>query len=478
MTAKVEDRSRDTSSGEGDGSVHHVYVMAPDPQHWDALEAVAESSGDVRIHPVLEKDDVVHVESLDVRAVLAKAERELGDAGPVDAIIAQWDFPTTLLVPMLCHERGLRSPSLEAVIRCSHKYWSRVAQRESIPEYTPAFELVDPFEDGAADSVGLQNPFWLKPVKGFSSMLGFRIDERDDLEQALAVIREEVDRIGEPFDVLLEEAGVDAELRSVDGRQCIAEAYLSGIEVAHEGYVQDGEVHFHGTLEMVRDRECFTRLLWPAMVPAPVLERMADASTRFLKHIGYDDGCFNAEYFWNPDTDDLKLIEVNPRISQSHVPLAMLRDGMSNHQVAFDVGLGRRPTFQPGGGEAPLAAKFYERIPLQEGRVTRAPSPSELEAIRAGFPTATIVMAVEEGDELSELVDQDPRTSTLFELYLGADDERDLLERHARLLSSFPLEVDGVDATKRLIGNAPIRPGMARQSTSGLRPPTSSGQHD
>lgn len=432
----------------------HVYVMAPDAQHWSALEAVAEVCGDLQVHALLEKDEVVHVESLDARALLAKAEAELATAARVDAIVAQWDFPTTLLVPLLCRARGLPSPSVEAVIRCSHKYWSRLAQRESIPELTPEFELVDPFAEGAAEAVQLKFPFWLKPVKGFSSMLGFRIDGRPDLVEALAAIREDVARIGDPFDELLEEAAVDPKLRSVSGSECIAEGYLSGIEVAHEGYVQNGEVHFHGSLEMVRERELFTRLLWPALVPDSVLERMADASTRFLKHIGYDDGCFNAEYFWNRETDELKIIEVNPRISQSHVPLAMLRDGMSNHQVAIDVSLGRRPTFEPGGGEVRLAGKFYERVPLEKGRVTRVPSPSELDALRADFPTATIVMGVEEGDELSELVDQAPHSSTLFELYLGAADERELLAEHARLLSAFPLEVDGADVIGRLIGNA------------------------
>jgi len=472
---KQSDRSASAGNENGD-RIHHVHVMAPDPQHWDALEAVAEASGDVRVHALLAMDDVVHVDSLDARAVLAEAEAKVAEAGPVDAIVAQWDFPTTLLVPLLCRARGLRSPSVEAVIRCSHKYWSRVAQREAIPELTPVFERVDPFADDAADSVGLEAPFWLKPVKGFSALLGFRIDGRDDLDEALSVIRDEVDRIGEPFDVLLEEAGVDRTLRSVGGQECIAEAYLSGIEVAHEGYVQDGEVRYHGTLEMVRERECFTRLLWPAMVPSSVLERMADATARFLKHIGYDDGCFNAEYFWDPGTDELKIIEVNPRISQSHVPLAMLRDGMSNHQVAFDVGLGRRPTFAPGGGTVPLAAKFYERVPFQEGRVTRVPTSSELEAICAEFPTATVVMAVEEGDELSDLVDQTPHTSTLFELYMGAADESELLDRHARLIRSFPLEVDGVDVTKGLIGNAPSPGGEAGRGRAAPRPPLSSGQ--
>jgi hypothetical protein len=120
-----------------------------------------------------------------------------------------------------------------------------------------------------------------------------------------------------------------------------------------------------------------------------------------------------------------------------------------------------------------LAAKFYERTPLKEGKVTRAPSTSELDALHAGFPTATITMQVTEGDELSELVDQDAYSSTLIELYMGAASEEKLLEQHSRLIAALPLEVDGEDVTRDFVGNAPVRAGVPRMSTSRLRPPIS-----
>src|SRR5690606_20339855 len=55
--------------------------------------------------------------------------------GPIDAIVSYWDFPSSVLHVLLCEHYGLPGPSLESVVKCEHKYWSRLEQRESIDEY-------------------------------------------------------------------------------------------------------------------------------------------------------------------------------------------------------------------------------------------------------------------------------------------------------------------------------------------------------
>ncbi|HJL18553.1 MAG TPA: ATP-grasp domain-containing protein [Sandaracinaceae bacterium LLY-WYZ-13_1] len=422
----------------------NIFVVAPDEVHWEELQTVSGVGETIQVHPLLRPSDVVHVEDLRVKELLAKARAEL-DAfgGSVDGIIAQWDFPTTMLVPILCRERGLRSPTLDAVVRCGHKYWSRVAQRKAIPAHTPKFQLIDPFDETVGDRLELEYPFWMKPVKAFSSQLGFRIGSREDLEDAMAKTREEIERLAAPFDRILQEAEVGDEIRAIGGAYCIAEQYLSGLEVAHEGYVQDGEVVFHGTLDMIREEEVFTHFLWPSSKPDAVIERMEDATRELLTSIGFDDGCFNAEYFWDPDTNDLFIIEVNPRMSQSHAPLAMLVDGCSNHEIAIDIALARRPNFDPNRGRYAVAGKFLERV-RQDGVVKRVPTEVELADLRSRFPSSTICVEVDEGQRLSELLDQDAYSYKYAEVYMGAENREKLLEQHQALLESIPFEIEPV----------------------------------
>lgn len=419
----------------------NVFVVAPDELHWAELTTVAGVGEEIAIHPLLDADEVVHTPEIDAEMLLANARAQL-DAfrGPVDAIIAQWDFPTTMIVPILCQERGLRSPSIDAVVRCGHKYWSRVAQRDAIGEMTPAFTLIDPMSPDAADTIDLPFPFWMKPVKSFASQLGFAIHNRAELDAALKTTREEIARLAGPYDDLARIAGVPDEVRAIGGMYCIAEELLVGVQVAHEGFVQGGEVVFHGTLDMEREDNAFTRFVWPSQKPDSVIERMEDATRRLLTHIGYDDGCFNAEFLWDPETDRLSFIEVNPRISQSHSPMCVWVDGRSNHEVAIDVALGREPLFDPGAGDYAVAAKFMEHVP-RDGVVERAPEPDELAALEGRYRPAIIQMLAEPGQRLSELLEHDAYSYCYADVYMAAHSREELLKRHDALVSNLPFEV-------------------------------------
>jgi hypothetical protein len=72
-----------------------------------------------------------------LRELLEAAEERLAEfGGPrrgADAIIAYWDFPSSVIAPILCHRHGLPGPSLESVAKCEHKYWSREEQSRGVP---------------------------------------------------------------------------------------------------------------------------------------------------------------------------------------------------------------------------------------------------------------------------------------------------------------------------------------------------------
>ncbi|NED84447.1 biotin carboxylase, partial [Streptomyces sp. SID11233] len=94
-------------------------------------------------HPLLSVAELQEGE-IDFDGLLRQARATL-DAfdGHVDAVVGYWDFPVSALVPLLCAERGLRATSVESIVRCEHKYWSRLLQREAAPEAVPGFGLVD-----------------------------------------------------------------------------------------------------------------------------------------------------------------------------------------------------------------------------------------------------------------------------------------------------------------------------------------------
>ncbi|MCA9559805.1 MAG: hypothetical protein KC583_14745 [Myxococcales bacterium] len=393
------------------------------------------------IHGLLPRDALVHVDAISIDGLLDDARRQL-DAfpGSVDAIIAHWDFPTSALVPILCAERGLPAPSLRGVVQCEHKYWSRLRQREVIPEYTPPFAVFDPFADDPLADIDLDFPFWVKPVKGFSSLLGFRVDGPESFGRALDTIRGEIHRLGDPFADILARLDLPPAFAHT-ATMCLAEAYLTGLELAHEGHVFEGEVRMHGTLDMVRHRETFHRYEHPSELPMTVWERVDVAGRRLLEHLRFDNGVFNAEYFWDPETDRIGLVEVNPRMSQSHTYLWDMVDGASNHEIAIDVALGERPRLHPGQGRHRKAAKAFYRA-YAPGVVRRVPTPDELARVEADFPDCRVALRVEPGQNLEALVDQDAYSFELAEIYVAADSRAALLERCRAICGALSFEIE------------------------------------
>ena len=88
-----------------------------------------------RFHPLLSDGELAGGETVDLPGLLDAAQRQVeAFDGPVHAVIGFWDFPVSTMVPMLCERLGLRWASLESVVKCEHKYWSRLEQAKVIDE--------------------------------------------------------------------------------------------------------------------------------------------------------------------------------------------------------------------------------------------------------------------------------------------------------------------------------------------------------
>ena len=363
--------------------------------------------------------------------------------GSIDAIVGFWDFPVTSMVPLLCRKRGLRSASVDAVLKCEHKYWSRQQQSQVISDI-PRFFAVDPWDEKAFDKIDLEFPFWVKPVKSFSSHLAFKIDSREEFERAMRATREHIGFIAKPFNWFIEQSENHEEFEKVDGWYCIAEEPISGDQCTLEGYVIDGEIHNHGLIDSMNypGSSVFHRYQYPSKLPDEIKERMVEDARKVLQHIGYDNQTYNIEFFYDQQQDRLRLLEINQRISQSHAEIFERVDGASNHQVLVEVGLGRHPDFPQGQGKYPMAAKCFLRR-FENGRVSHSPTPEDLKKVHQEVPGVVVEVHAEKGMQLSDLLEQDSYSYVLAEVYLGGEDEDEILHNYARVVDMLDFEFEG-----------------------------------
>ncbi|HEX5568448.1 MAG TPA: ATP-grasp domain-containing protein [Streptomyces sp.] len=423
----------------------NVFVIGLDEENLRTLRDVPHAV-DYRFHPLLSIEELQHGE-IPVAELLDKAQKEL-DAfdGSIDAIVGYWDFPVSTLVPILAERYGTRATSLESVVKCEHKYWSRLEQRKVIDEH-PRFALVD-LDGDLRPPEGLRFPMWLKPVKSFSSELAFGVADEEEFRAAAARIREGVTRIGRPFEFILDRLDLPPEIAEAGGQACLAEESLSGVQAAVEGYVYDGEVTVYGVLDSINypDTSCFLRHQYPSALPEPVVRRLRDVSERVIRRIGMDWATFSIEFFYDARNDAISLLEINPRHSQSHAELFEYVDGVPNHHCMLSLALGRDPELPYRQGPYRLAAKWYHRQ-FTDGLVRRVPTAEEIERVEREVPGVRITVKPGEGQRLSDMPGQDSYSYELAHVFVGADSEEEMRAKYDHCVASLPFEFDGPEGT-------------------------------
>ncbi|MPY79274.1 MAG: ATP-grasp domain-containing protein [Actinophytocola sp.] len=420
----------------------NVFVLGHDEHNQQLLEAMPSAEHCV-FHPLLTFEEIWG-EEISFHDVLNSAQRQLDNFdGSIDAIIGFWDFPVSSALPLLRTRYGLPTASLAEVVMCEHKYWSRRVQRQVIGEAVPPFALVDP--DTTDPPTDVRFPMWVKPVKSFSSVLAFGVADVEAYRAALHEISDGIGWLGKPFDALLEYVDLPPEIEAAGGQTCLAEEALVGQQLTVEGYRYGDEIVIYGVVDSVNyeNSPSFLRYQYPSTLPEDVIDRLTDLSRKIVTAIGLERMTFNIEYFWDPGTDSINLLEINPRHSQSHAELFADVDGMANHEAMLRLALGRDPEFPNRKGRYGAAAKWFVRR-FDDGVVRQVPTPEEIEAIQHIVPGTTIEFTVNEGDRLAELHHQDAYSYLLANVYVGGGDESEVNAKYEQVLAALPFEIDDV----------------------------------
>ena len=431
----------------------NIFVAGLDPFNLRLLKNVRNADR-YAFHALYDLHDITHAPDFDMEALLDEGRRVLREFdGPIDAIVGYWDFPSIVMLPILRREFGPRGPSLESVLRCQHKYWSRQAQARAVPDEVPPFAFVDP-ATARPDAPPLPYPFWFKPVVSHSSMLGFRVDGRADYEHALRETRAGIQRFARPLGVLMGYADLPAEIAEAGPAQCIAEGIISaGRQCTLEGYVFEGVTQVYGIVDSLRgpNGSSLERYEYPSALPEPVKARMRESAAKVLAEIGLDDTPFNMEFFYHAEDDSLSLLEINARISKSHSPLFDKVEGVPHKEVMIDVALGRRPDYPARRGAFRYAAKFMPRLygHSNEEVVTHAPSEAEQRALEERYPGTEIQLHVAEGMRLGDVDHYDEYSHELGAIFMGAQSREALAADFERLFAEMDIRTARAGAEAR-----------------------------
>ncbi len=343
----------------------------------------------------------------------------------IAGVISTDDYPGSALAAAIAKRLGLPGPDPGVTAMCQHKYLARLAQAKLVPEAVPPFTLIDVAESTPLPQ-GLRFPLFVKPVKSFFSIGAERVDSPSALA-ALFPRWAALDQFFAPLDQMLQRYTGS----SIGTKRLIAEGLLKGEQVTVEGFVHDGVASIMGVVDSVMfpGTLAFARFDYPSALPDSVQQRMADLAARLMQGLGFDNGLFNIEMMYDPESDLVSIIEINPRMASQFADLYEKVDGTNSYAVLLDIAQGRAPRFTRRQGRHAFAASIVLRS-FEDYVVAALPSEADLARLARDYPDIRVELLARLGRALSSEM-QDGNSYRYGIVNLGGRDRADVLERFA-----------------------------------------------
>ncbi len=342
----------------------------------------------------------------------------------------------TLIAAVIAERLGLPGVPPAAILIAQHKFYAREYSRAVAPEATPAYTVFSPYVQ-REEEVKQTFPLFVKPVKATYSILARRVDSFAELKQHLTFKPLEswiLKKLIQPAEDLAQQYTQFP----LDAHHILGEEVMDGMQVTVDGYVHNGVVKIMGVVDsiMYPGTNAFQRFEYPSSLPEPIQEKMGDIVARIVKAFGLNQSLFNVEFFYNPDSGDLKMIEMNPRMAYQFADLYEKVDGFNPYDILVDLTLGKTPKHCFRQGPCNHAASFVLRA-FPGSKLMSAPDAAHIERIREQYPDARIMVYLKKGSSLAR--EYKWLGSYRYAVFnLGAKTSQDLHQRYHQVRSQLP----------------------------------------
>jgi hypothetical protein len=423
------------------------------PKDWDQVE-LAHPRYQGRYRFVFEGFDLfrfpgnARLLTFDARRFIDRLVRRY--RGRIDGVVSNNEHFGALIAAVLAQRLGLPGTDPAVVIAAQHKYYARCLQVRCVPEAVPRHEVL-PYSRVAVAAPQMGFPCFVKPVKATYSVLARRVDSLAQLQALLdfsPLERLILGRLVRPFDDLMPlYTPFD-----IGARAMIAEDIIEGVQVNIDGFVHRGRVTVLGIVDevMYPGTQAFMRFEYPSRLPSAVQQRMAALIERLLAGMDYVHGFFNVELMFDPASDAIRVVEINPRMASQIVNLYRRVDGCDPYGMLLDLALGAAPEVQRGAGEFRAAASFVFR--RFDGRAPeRVPGAAQIAAMQRRHPDARLMLYRKRGTGLAREMKW-LGSHRYAVLNLGGRDAADLQSRYEAISRELSLDAGAVPASPALMG--------------------------
>jgi hypothetical protein len=404
---------------------------------WDAdgfaaLQAKSQAQFDHAGFDLFSFPSNAHLVGFDLRRFAqqqAKRGRRLGWSG----VVSHHEQFGALAAALVAEELGLPGAPPQAVMAAQHKLYAREVLQQVAPEANIGFASLDV---AYGDNIphGLVYPQFVKPVKAAFSVLARQVNSHAELQahtrfgwRELWVIR----RLVEPFERVMQARMPGA---GTAHRLMLEEPLpLHTPQYNLDGWMFKGQAQALGVVDaiMYPGTQAFMRWQHPSQLAPSQQARALQIAQKFLTAIGYSHGFFNMEFFHDPITDRLAVIEFNPRLASQFADLYKRVQGRDAHAMSLALALGQDPADVPRS--VPTAGAAGSQVYRSFDAKAHVPMPSGAQqaAMKRAFPDALLFCYVKQGHALA----RDFKWLGSYRygiVHMGGQDEADLRHRTER----------------------------------------------
>lgn len=363
--------------------------------------------------------------------------------GQVQGIFSSSDYPGATVAGAVATALGLPGSRPETIIQCSHKYYSRLTQKEAVPEATPEFHLVP--ARGYEDVIeNLSFPCFIKPVKGAFSVMSQKLNNVNELREFLS--RPAVAEFSRDYIAIFNRLVEELTELEIGGDYFLTEAFLNGSQVTVEGYVYNGDVHVLGVVDSVMypGTGSFARFDYPSALPPEIQDATGEITRRVITSLGLTNSLFNIEMIYEPYRDSIHIVEVNPRMCGQFADLYQKVDGTSSYQVALDLAVGEKPAPLSRAGKYQSASSFALRT-FDRVIARKVPDRERLAEVEQRYPDTLIWWECEAGQDLSDFETiEDGQSYRYAVINIGGDSRAELQDKLADINRDLAYEFQAV----------------------------------
>ena len=342
---------------------------------------------------------LIHFDLLRFARRQAARGRRRGWAG----VVSHQEQFGALAAALVAEALGLPGATPESVLAIQHKLHARAVLQRVVPEANLASQRLHT-RYGQDIPPGLAYPAFVKPVKAAFSVLAREVRNRDELQAHTRFGRRElwvIRRLVEPFErVLMQRLPQAGTAHSLMLEEPLPH---DTPQFNLDGWVFAGQAHALGVVDaiMYPGTQAFMRWEHPSRLATRVQERAMGVAQKFLAAVGYTHGFFNMEFFHDPVSDRLSVIEFNPRLASQFADLYLRVQGRDAHAMSLALALGQNPAELPRSAPTAGAAASQVYRSFDPHARVRMPGAAQQAALAQALPDARLFLYPKTGHSLA-----------------------------------------------------------------------------